>query len=339
MRSAAAGHNADVDASFRRVWFGIVAMTFIVVGGTTGYVLLGLSPLDALYQTVISVTTVGFREVADFGAAEKVFTIGLVLVGVGTALYTFGVLVEALVEGHFSDLVATRRMIRRINTMENHVIICGWGRVGRAIARSVDNAGVDVVVIDRDPQRLLQAPHPTIQGDVSDDEVLRKAGIERARVLVAALNTDADNLYVTVSSRALRPDLFIVTRARTESSEIKLARAGADRVVNPQRIGGERMAAFAVQPHVAEFLDVVMHDDNLEFHLEEFTVPQSSPLAGQSLRDTHIRDRTGALVLAVRDPDGGSFATNPAPETVIEAGAVLIAIGTPEQLAALAGQL
>jgi len=325
----------DVDASFRRVWFGMIAMTLIVMGGTAGYMALGLGFLDALYQTVTAVTTVGFREVGEFGAGEKVFTIALLVVGVGTALYTFGVLIEALVEGHFSDLVATRRMHRRINAMENHVIICGWGRVGRAIARSVENAGVDVIIVDRDPHRLLQAPHPTVEGDISDDEVLRKAGIERAKVLVAALNTDADNLYVTVSGRALRPDLFIIARARNESSEVKLARAGADRVVNPQRIGGERMAAFAVQPHVAEFLDVVMHEENLEFHLEEFTVPAASPLAGQSLRETHIRDRTGALVLAVRQPSDGTFATNPAPETVIEPGSVLIAIGTTDQLSAL----
>jgi voltage-gated potassium channel len=326
-----------VDGVFRRVWFGIVAMSVILVAGTAGYVILGFSLLDALYQTITTVTTVGFREVRDFGTEEKVFTIVLVLVGVGTALYTFSVLLEALVEGHFRDLVAMRRMERKIKAMNGHVIICGWGRVGRAIARAVSNAGEDVVVVDRDAGRLASSPYPTIQGDVTNDEILEEAGIDRARVLVAALNTDADNLYVTVSGRALKPDLFIIARARTESSEPKLARAGADRVVNPQRLGGERMAAFAVHPNVAEFLDVVMHDENLEFHLEEVRVSSESKLAGKTLRDAHIRDRTGALVLAVRERDG-AFATNPPPETVIDPNAILIAIGTTEQLADLVAE-
>ena len=326
-----------MDGVFRRVWLGIVAMSVILVAGTAGYVILGFSLLDALYQTITTVTTVGFREVRDFGAEEKVFTIVLVLVGVGTALYTFSVLLEALVEGHFRDLVALRRMERKIKGMNGHVIICGWGRVGRSIARAVSNAGEDVVVVDRDAGRLATSPYPTIQGDVTDDAILQEAGIDRARVLVAALNTDADNLYVTVSGRALKPDLFIIARARTESSEPKLARAGADRVVNPQRLGGERMAAFAVHPNVAEFLDVVMHDENLEFHLEEVKVSGESKLAGKTLRDAHIRDRTGALVLAVRDRDG-AFATNPPPETVIEPNAILIAIGTTEQLTDLVAE-
>jgi len=326
-----------VDSVFRRVWFGLVAMTVILVAGTVGYVLLGFSLLDAVYQTITTITTVGFREVRQFGAEEKVFTIVLVLVGVGTALFTFSVLLEALVEGHFRELVALRRMERRIKAMKGHVIICGWGRVGRAIARAVANAGENVVVVDRDAGRLVTSPYPTIQGDVTDDAILQEAGIDRARVLVAALNTDADNLYVTVSGRALKPDLFIIARARTESSEPKLTRAGADRVVNPQRLGGERMAAFAVHPNVAEFLDVVMHDENLEFHLEEVHISAESPLAGKTLRDAHIRDRTGALVLAVRDA-AGAFATNPPPETCIEPRSILIAIGTTEQLADLVAE-
>jgi hypothetical protein len=220
-----------VDGAFRRVWRCVVALSLVVAGGSVGYVLLGYDPLDAVYQTVATVTTVGYKH-ADTGA-EKAFTILLILVGVGTALFTLGALIEALVEGHVRDLLGRRRMERRIEEMQDHVIICGWGRVGRAIARAVHNAGQEVVVIDRDAERLAEAPFPTVHGDVSDDAVLKEAGIDRARVLVAALNTDADNLYVTVSGRALVPDLFIIARARTESSEPKLTRAGADRVVKP----------------------------------------------------------------------------------------------------------
>ena len=163
---------------------------------------------------------------------------------------------------------------------------------------------------------------------------MARAGIAKASVLVAALNTDADNLYVTLSGRSVRADLVIIARARTEASEPKLTRAGANRVVNPQLIGGQRMAAFALQPHVAEFLDVVMHDGSLEFRLEEVSVIPGSSLAGRSLRDAHIRDRTGALVLALRDT-AGRFTTNPPPETLIAPSQILIAIGTSEQLALL----
>ena len=228
-------------------------------------------------------------------------------------------------------------MDRQIARMAGHVIVCGFGRVGRNLAQFVAGAGEDVIVIEQDPERAAHARDAVhvVVGDATNDEVLKEAGIERARVLVTALNTDADNLFVTLTARGLRSDLFIVARARVESSEAKLAQAGADRIVNPQGIGGARMAAFVLQPHVAEFLDVVMHDGSLEFRLEEVPVPDGSPLAGRSLRDAHIRDSTGALILALRD-GGGEFTTNPPPETVLEAGQILIAIGTEAQLKALA---
>ncbi len=173
-----------------------------------------------------------------------------------------------------------------------------------------------------------------MEGDASNDDVLREAGIDHAAALVAAVATDATNLYITLSGRSLRPDLFIVARAREDASVAKLERAGADRVVNPQEIGGARMAAFLVQPNVTEFLDVVMHDHEMELRLEEVKVGADSPLAGISVAQAAIRDRTGALILALRDPDGG-FITTPDAGTVMQPGQVLIAIGTPAQLAAL----
>lgn len=290
--------------------------------------------MDAAYQAVTTVTTVGFREVVPFGTAEKVFTMALVLVGVGAALYALSAILETVVEGRFSDSVRRRRMQREIDAMTRHVIVCGWGRVGQTVATHLAGHGHDVVVIDRADQRLAGIAIPGVAGDATRDETLHRAGIARARTLVAALTTDADNLFVTLSGRALRPDLFIVARARHVETIPKLVQAGADRVVNPQHIGGARMAAFAAQPHVAEFLDVVMHDGSLEFRLEEVVVPEGSPLVGRSLRSSQIRDRTGALVLALRGPDG-SFKTNPDPDTVLVAGEVIIAIGTKVQHAAL----
>ena len=308
----------------------------VFVVGTVGYVALGFSVLDAAYQTVTTVATVGFREVRPLDDTGKVFTIGLILVGVGTALYTFSVVLETLIEGDLIELFGRRRMQRRIDAMNGHVIVCGWGRVGRAIVEQLTADGVELVIVDYDPARLEDLDLPWVLGDATEDRILERAGLPRARALVAALESDAGNLFVTVSARALRSDLFIVARARVEATEEKLRRAGADRVVNPQSIGGARIAAFLLQPHVTEFLDVVMHDRDLEFRLEEVLVPDGAPIAGRSIRDAHLRDRTGALVLAVRERDG-SFTTNPSPDTVIREGQILIVIGTSSQLEALSG--
>jgi voltage-gated potassium channel len=297
--------------------------------------LFGFDLIDALFQTVITVSTVGFNTPHPLDSGSRIFTIVLILVGVGTALYTFSSVLEVLIEGHMRDLVRRRKMERDIHRMERHVIVCGWGRVGREVAQFLANAGKEVVVIDRDPERLSGVTHASVSGDATDDEVLQQAGIDRAATLIAALDSDAGNLYLTMASRSMRPDIQIIARVRTESSEPKLLRAGADRVVNPQLLGGDRMASFVLQPHVVDFVDVVMHDGTLKFRLEELAVSARSPLAGSTLRSVNLRDRTGALVLAIRRPDG-TFITNPSTEDAIEAGDVLISVGTAEQLGALA---
>lgn len=315
---------------------GLLLLGSVTVVGIVGYWILGLTPLDAIYQTVITISTVGYRELGPDQESEayRLFTVFVIIAGVGTAFYTLGVLLETLIEGRLTDQLWRRRMQRTIAAMSDHVIVCGWGRVGRTIARDIAMAGRDVVVVDIDPDRLVDVDLPFIEGDATDDGVLAAASIERAAALVAALDTDASNLYVTLSGRSLRSDLFIVARARVESAEAKLTQAGADRVVNPQYIGGERIAAMILQPAVTDFLDVVMRDESLEFRLAEVEVPEGSPTAGRSLRDAHLRDRTGALVLAMRDA-AGRFRTNPPPDTPIRPGEVLIAIGTTAQLEAL----
>ena len=319
----------------RRIRLALSALGLVLLVGTVGYVVLGFSWLDALYQTVTTVTTVGFREVRALSDAGKVFTIVLILLGVGTALYTLGVLLEALIEGHLRHHLERRHMDRHIGRMAGHVIICGWGRVGRACAQYLVATEQPFVVVDRDPGRLEGLPYPLVVGDVTDDDVLISAGITKARALIAALNTDADNVYVTLSSRALRPDLVIIARARTETSKSKLVRAGANRAVNPQLIGGRRMAAFALQPHVAEFLDVVMHDESLEFRMEEVTVAPGSSVCGKTLREAALAERTGVLLLALRPGAAAPFAANPSPDSCLDRNSILIAVGTPSQLRAL----
>ncbi len=295
--------------------------------------ILGFGFVDALYQTVTTITTVGFREVHPLSTVGEFFTIALILIGVGTALYTFGILLEALIEGHLRQQLRRRRMDRQIRQMTGHFIICGAGRVGRASVLYLDALGKQVVV-DRDPARLQGLDYPMLLGDVTDDSILEAAGIGHAYALIAALDTDADNVYVTLSSRALRPDLVIIARARTEESKPKLLRAGANRAVNPQLIGGQRMAAFALQPHVAEFLDVVMHDETLDYRIEEIKITPASPLVGRCLADTALGLTTGALVLAIRTA-GGQFIANPAPDTRLDPDTVLIALGTSAQLRSL----
>jgi voltage-gated potassium channel len=322
---------------WQRVRISAFVLGLVTVGGTVAYMILGLSFLDAVYQTITTISTVGFREYGEVDAAWQITTLVVILLGVGTALYALGVVLETLVEGRLTDRIELRRSARRIAAMQGHVIVCGWGRVGRTIAAHLHGSATEVVVVDSDPARVAMVGGLSVEGDATDDDVLRAAGIERAATLIAALSTDADNLYVTLSARALRPDLFIVARARLEASEPKLVQAGANRVVNPQKIGGARMAALATQPAVADFLDVVMHDGSLEFRLGEVPLPPRSSLVGHTLRTTQIRERTGALVLAVRNVDG-SFLTNPSPEVVLSAEQLLIAIGTEEQLAALAAQ-
>jgi voltage-gated potassium channel len=317
----------------RHVVLGFAALAGVVIVGTVGYVVLGFGVLDAVYQTVTTITTVGFREVEPLDGAGQIFTIVLILAGVGTALYTLTVGLEALVEGHIGEAMGRRRMDKQIGALDGHVIVCGWGRVGRAAARELESAGKPVVVIDSDAERaaLIPRSYPHVHGDASDDDVLHEAGIDRAAALVAAVSTDAANLFITLSGRSLRSDLFIVSRAREESSVNKLLRAGADRVVNPQEIGGARIAAFVSRPRVTDFLDVVMHTRETELVLEEISLAPESQLVGLSLGEAKVRDRTGALVLAVHDPTVG-LVSNPGASVVMNAGQTLLAIGTPAQL-------
>jgi voltage-gated potassium channel len=319
---------------WRRLGGAMLALALVLVIGTIGYVVLGFGLLDAAYQTVTTVSTVGFREVEPLSAAGQVFTMVLILVGAGAALYAFSVLIETFIEGRLNDLLGRRRMEQSIASMHDHVIVCGWGRVGSAIGKEIADAGRDLVIVERDPEAVTSSQLPAIIGDATDDAVLRTAGIDRASALVAAVDSDAANSFITLGARALSPRLFIVARARSEDSGEKLRRAGADRVVNPQSIGGARMAAFVLRPHVAEFLDVVMHEATLEFRLEEIGLEAGSPVTERTIREAQLRDHTGALVLAVRHEDG-TFNTNPPPDTRLRGGEVLIAIGTQQELDAL----
>ena len=315
-----------------RFWAGLGVFALVIGGGTFGYHQLGLTVGEALYQTVITVTTVGYGEVGTITDGYRVFTVLLILFGTGTALYTLGVLIESLFEGRLDDQIRRRRMQKQIDRLSGHVVLCGFGQVGGAIHRELATAGRKVVVIDR---RELEDEglQLNVIGEATDDSVLEAAGLERASTLVLALDSDVDNLYVALTARSMCPGLFIVARSNNSSAEPKLRQAGVDRVVNAHEIGGSRMAALVLQPDVVEFLDVVMHDEELEVHLEETRVVSGGPYAGRALSACKIAESTGATVLAVRRNE--SFVTNPPDHFVLAADDLLIVLGTKQQLAEL----
>ena len=313
---------------WHRVRVGVTVLVSVFLLGVGGYMLLGLSMLDALYQTAITLSTTGYRELGDVDGPYMVFTIVLILVGSGTALFVVGSLLETFIEGRLSTEIRRQRMAREMSELRDHTVLCGWGQVGQAITNSICAEGGTVVVIDRAVDIADQGIRFSISGDATDDAVLRAAGIEHARALVVALDHDADKVYVTLSGRALKPDLFIVARATHADAAPKLYRAGADRVVNPHELGGSHMAALVMQPNVAEFLGVVMHDKELALRLEEHRIGAGSPLAGQPLGSAcELADVT---VLAIRSVHG-EFHQTPPRDVRPAVGDVLIVLGTGEQ--------
>jgi voltage-gated potassium channel len=315
----------------RRLVLALCAVVGVLVVGSIGYILIGLSPLDAAYQTVTTVFTIGFREVVPFDTAvEKIYTMVLIVVGVGTVLYTATLTLELVLEGHVTNAWGRRRMQHDIDKLEGHAIVCGYGRVGRAAAHQISKTGQQVVVVDIDEDRIERCPYPHVLGDASADEVLRLAGIRTAATLVASLDDDSGSVYCVLSARSLNPDLFVIARSRTDDAEPKFVRAGANRVVNPQRIGGNRIAAFAESPDVVDFLDVVMHEGNHEFRLVDIAVHEGSSLVGATVADIRALEGGGALLLALRT--GGTFVTNPSATTSFGVDDVLIVVGTEKQV-------
>lgn len=319
-------HQLNKSELWRRLQIAVGVLVGALAIGTAGYMALGLDFVDAIYQTVITVSTVGFREVGDVTRAYQTFTIAMIMLGAGAVLYTLGVLIETLIEGRITQEFGRRRMEKRIEGLQNHIVVCGWGQVGESISATLTEEGEDVVVVDR--REDVAEHHLRVIGDATNDSVLSEAGIERARALVVALDTDADNVYVTLSGRATRDNLFIVSRANNAYSEEKLFRAGADRVVNPHKLGASHMAALVTQPNVAEFLDITMNDRELAVSISELTVDATSALARLPLAEV---DLAGNTVLAIRRADG-SFDHHPDMAMPAGVGDVLIALGTASEL-------
>ena len=322
----------DRSVGWTRVREGLVLFALVLILGTIGYVLLGMPWIAALYQTVITVSTVGFREVDTFGTSHQVFTIFLILGGTGIALYTLGVLINTMFEATITGDFRRRRMKRKIDRFTGHVILCGFGQVGEAIYEEITRTGGQVVIVDRELPDLVDGSSdvPVVHGDATEDLVLQRAGLERARTLVLTLGSDVDNLFVALTARSVNPEIFIVARANHEEAIGKLEQAGADRVVNPNQIGGAHMAALVAQPDVVDFLDVVMRDGEFEVRMAHFEIASGSHLAGRALEETGIQRRTGTTILAIRRDE--TFLTNPDRKLVLQPGDIIIALGTAGHL-------
>jgi voltage-gated potassium channel len=319
--------------SARRVAYAVAALVAVVVGGTIAFhQSLDETWMQSAYRTVVTISLAGLDTVPRNDSARAV-SIVLVLAGITIFAYIATILVEGISRGVFTGAFAERRRRRTIEQLSDHYIICGYGRVGRRAAAEFREEGVPFVVLDFSEDAIAAAGEAgdLIVEGTGTDEDLREAGLEQARGLVASADSDADNLYITLSARNARPDLLIVARASDEDAAKKLRLAGADRVVQPYSTAGKEMAKLVLRPQVAAFLDVVSTSGGPDLLFEEIEVKDSCPEAGKTIRELRVRERTGAMIVALRKADG-AFDTTPEPDAALEVGDLMIAAGTPEEL-------
>ena len=320
--------------SARRMAYAVAALVAVLTGGTIAFhESLDESWMQSVYRTVVTISLAGLDTVPRNDFARGV-SIVLVLAGLTIFAYIATILVEGIARGVFTGAIAERRRRRTIERVSDHYIICGYGRVGRRIAAEFREEGVQFVVLDFSAEALEHAREANVlfvDGSGTEDEDLREAGLERATGLVASSDSDSDNLYITLSARSARPDLLIVARASDEDAAKKLRLAGADRVVQPYSTAGREMAKLVLRPQVAAFLDIVSTSGGPELLFEEIEVKETCPEAGKTIRELRIRVETGAMIVALRKKDG-TFDTTPTPDAKLEAGDVMIAAGTPDEL-------
>src|SRR5271157_336350 len=326
----------------RRFLYIFLAMLTTLATGTVGFTLIDhYPPFDAFYMTLITMTTVGYGEIHPLSHAGRIFNSVLIIFGVTTIFIAIGAMTQTIVELELGDLVGKRRKKHMIDKLKDHFIICGYGRVGRGAAEELLHAGVPFVVVDIDPtrvERAMMAGLLAVAADSTHDDVLRQVGIERARGLVAALATDADNLFVLLSAKGLNPRIFVATRAAEEGAEEKMRRAGADAVYAPYAITGHRLAQSMLRPHVVQFLDFTTKDIGQDIAIEQVRVADTSEMVSRSIRDMQLGRDLGVIVMAIRNRDGRML-FNPPADTAVRAGDYLIVMGRREMLRTLEGLL
>jgi voltage-gated potassium channel len=318
--------------------FATALFVLLLVFGTLGYMLLGdATVLDALYMTVITVAAVGYSESIQLEGSARLFTLLVILLGVGSITFAVVSALDFVLEGHLEDLLGRRRMDRELARLEHHTIICGFGQVGRHVAIHLREQDVPVVVVDPAQDRVAAARAfglLAIEGDATQEETLVEVSIARAAAVVACAHDDADNVLISLTAKGVNPDAFVVARIKRDENEAKVRRAGADRVIAPAAIGGRRIAALVTRPRVVDFLDVLTHGNEQDLMLEEVVVRADGPLAGRSLRDLELRERHGVTVLAVQ-VQGMTINTRPEPDTVLRPGDLLVVLGARAELSDL----
>jgi voltage-gated potassium channel len=316
----------------KRLMLSIGLLVLVISFGTAGYrILERWNFLDSLYMTIITLTTVGFKEVHDLSENGKIFTIALIVGGVGTVLYVLRTGAQLILEGELQEIYGRKRLEKRLKELKDHYIVCGYGRMGKIIARELGHEDLDFIVIEKNLAPLEEEDLLIIEGDATKDDLLKKAGIEKAKCLISVLPTDAENLYVVLSARGLNPDLLIVARAGEEGSEQKLLRAGADRAVSPYYIGGLRIAHTVLKPAVVDFIEFATKSGNIDLQIKEINVGEGSELVGQTLDHSGIGRDLGIIVVAIKQ-SGGEMKFNPTFRTVMKAGDTLIAVGEASKL-------
>lgn len=305
-------------SAFRRYLFPIVSLFVLLAAGTAGYRWLeSIDTINALYMTVITISTVGFGEIKPLSPLGRLFTIFLIFGGGGLAAYTVTSVVTFLFSGDWRLGWEQKRRFRMLSQLSDHIIVCGYGRVGRHVAGELRAEGLQFVVIDPDPEKITQineAGYLAFHGNGANEKHLQEVGIERAKGLVAAANSDAENVFIVLTAHSMRKELFIVARANFEESEQKLLRAGASRLILPYLMAGRRMVAMLIRPEVADFLDEISHTSGLELLLEQVELMPTSPLAGKTLAQAQLPNKLGVTVVACKYADGQQN-IRPGPDT------------------------
>lgn len=333
-------YDSDMDprSNRRRLQLGASLLAALVCAGTAGYMLIeGWSLLDAMYQTVTTLSTVGFREVHDLSDGGRIFTMALIVCGVGAMLYTVTAVAESLIEGGVLDALGVRRRHAQMERMHDHVVLCGAGRVGLEIAHELASHEASFVVVDPSAEAaeaVRRAGYSFLPGDGSDESVLRETGIERASVLIAAVDNDAINTFITLTARALNPHIFIVARADAPSTEARLRQAGADRVISPLAVGGRRMALSALRPAIVDFMDTLLGRGH-ETILAEIQVQGASKLAGAEIGSA-LGAYPSVRALALQGAEG--LVVGPGDNVVLAGGMRLFVVGLQGEVEALTGQ-
>jgi voltage-gated potassium channel len=297
--------------------------------------------LDAFYMTVITLATIGFQEVHELSDAGRVFTILLIVVGVSVLGYTVGKLAQIMFEGEFQRFLGRKKVEKTIEELRDHYIVCGYGRIGSLICREFAAKPIPFVVVENSPEvieKLTEDSVPFLRGNATEDETLLKAGIKRAKGLVSVVTSDTENVYITLTARGLNPDLFILARSGEPGSEIKLTRAGANKVVSPYHIGGSRMAQAILRPNVVDFIEIAMGRGHIDLQMEEISIPDRSPFLGKSLKEAGLHKDTGVIIVGIKQASG-KMVFNPGSASLIEAKDTFIVLGPPSSISKLENML